>query len=364
MRTIWLVTALLAACTDGMNPVEYPGGAGGSDGPGGTGGGGTVGGGTGGGGTVGGGTGGNQGAAVPDVRCAGVPDAGPARDFRHLKSELIAALGDAKHRGIDLVTSVAAATQKLEGWISYTVADKALEDEDVELFACVGGAWTALGTARTDDEGYFALPLSGAARLAIGVRDLFVSVVGDRTGARFLGYVAPEGTRLILSDVDGTLTSSENAFFETILLGTEPDARPGAARAYSAATLRNYQLVYMTARGSQYTSETRTWLAHQSFPRGPLRLAASFITLPGGDTVDYKTRTAQALADAGLELAAGVGNRASDITAYSNAGIAADRIFIELPEFADEVQAPNAAGNAIGFPSYDELRTAHLEKLP
>src|SRR6185436_10268135 len=228
-------------------------------------------------------------------------------------------------------------------------------------FACLGGAWSAVGTARTGEEGYFALPLSGPGRLPNGMRDLFVSVVGDRTGARFLDYVAPEGTRLILSDVDGTLTSSENAFFETILLGTEPAARAGAARAYGAATTRRYQMVYMTARGSQYTSETRDWLAHKNFPRGPLRLAPSFITLPGGDTVDYKTRTAQALADAGLELAAGVGNRASDITAYGNAGIAPDRIFIEVPEYADEVQAPLADGDAIGFATYDELRTTQLE---
>jgi phosphatidate phosphatase PAH1 len=123
-------------------------------------------------------------------------------------------------------------------------------------------------------------------------------------------------------------------------------------------------MVYMTARGSQYTRETRDWLARQGFPRGPLRLAASFITLPGGDTVDYKTRTARALAAAGLELAAGVGNRASDITAYGNAGIATDRIFIELPEYLDEVQAPLADGDATGFASYDELRAAHLEQLP
>src|SRR6185436_16912107 len=205
MRTSWLVTALLAACTTGMNPVEYPGDMGGTGGTGGSGGGGGGSGGGGGGGT-GGGTGGGESRAVPDVRCAGAPDAGPARDFRHLSSEIIAALGDAKHRGIDLVASAVRATQTLEGWISYTIADKALEDEDVDLFACLEGAWTAVGTARTDDEGYFALALSGAARLPIGMRDLFVSVAGDRTGVRFLGYVAPEGTQLILSDVDGTLT--------------------------------------------------------------------------------------------------------------------------------------------------------------
>jgi phosphatidate phosphatase PAH1 len=220
-----------------------------------------------------------------------------------------------------------------------------------------------VGTARTDDEGYFALALSGPARLPVGMRDMFVSVVGDRTGAWFLGYVAPAGTRLILSDVDGTLTSSENAFLETILLGREPDARAGAERAFAAATANGHQMVYMTARGSQYTEETRAWLASKQFPRGPLRLAPSFITLPGGDTVEYKARTASALAASGLALAAGVGNRASDITAYGDAGIATERIFIELPEYVDEVQPLLDTGAAIGFATYDELRTRHLEPL-
>ena len=40
----------------------------------------------------------------------------------------------------------------------------------------------------------------------MGLRDLYLSVVGDRTGARFVGLVAPSGTALAVSDVDGTLT--------------------------------------------------------------------------------------------------------------------------------------------------------------
>src|SRR5215471_13329492 len=172
--------------------------------------------------------------AVPDVRCAGNPDAGKPGSFRHFTSRLIAGLGDPKHRGFDLVASADSATQTLEGWISYTVVDKALEDEDVDVFACRTGAWRKVGTARTDDEGHFSLALSGDSRLPIGMRDLFVSVVGDRTGAAFLGYVAPAGTPLVVSDVDGTLTSSENAFLETLALGGEPDAQPGAAPAFTA----------------------------------------------------------------------------------------------------------------------------------
>ena len=302
--------------------------------------------------------------AVPDVRCAGAPSAGKAGEFRHVTSNLIAHLGDARHRGLDLVTSAGSAAQRLEGWISYTLADKALEDEDVDVFACRAGAWGQVGTARTDGEGHFALGLSGADRLPIGMRDLFVSVVGDRTGVGFLGYVAPDGARLLVSDVDGTLTSSENAFFETIALGIEPDARAGAPGAYDAATAKGYQVVYVTARGNQYTTATRAWLDHKSFPRGPLRLAASFLTLPGGDTVDYKTRAISALAAAGLDVAAGVGNRASDVTAYTNVGLATDRIFIEMPDYASEVQPLLDAHEAVGFATYDELRTTDLVRLP
>lgn len=303
------------------------------------------------------------GRRVPDVRCPGAPEAGVAGAFRHFRSELLVHLGGPKHRGFDLVTSAAAATQTLEGWISYTVVDKALEDEEVEVFACRSGVWRRAGSARTDGDGHFALALSGAERLPVGLRDMYVSVVGDRSGVGFLAYVAPEGTPLIVSDVDGTLTSSENAFIETIVLGKEPDERAGAPRAYEAATARGYQLVYVTARGNQFTTATRDWLVHKGFPRGPVRLAPRLITLPGGDTVEYKTRTIEQLT-AGLVLAAGVGNRASDITAYASTRLPAERIFIELPEFASEVQPLLDTGAATGFASYDELSERHLAKLP
>lgn len=302
--------------------------------------------------------------AVPDVRCAGAPSAGPAGSFRHFGSKLVAHLGSPRHRGFDLVAAAGDATQRLEGWLSYTIADKALEDEDVELFACRAGAWRRVGTARTDDEGKFSLALASADRLPIGMRDLFASVVGDRTGIGFLAYVAPASAPLIVSDVDGTLTSSENAFLETIVLGREPDARAGAARAFTATTARGYQPVYVTARGNQYTTATRDWLDHRGFPRGPVRLSPSFLTLPGGDTVDYKTQTLAALTAAGLTVAAGIGNRASDVTAYARSGLPASRIFIELPDYAGEVQPLLDAHAATGFTSYDALLADQLAKLP
>jgi hypothetical protein len=298
-----------------------------------------------------------DGAPVPEVRCDAAPATGAAAGFHHVESGLIAALGDPKHRGLDLVTSLGAPGQTLEGWISYTFLDKALEDEDVEVFACDAGRWYQVGTARTGGDGRFSLELSGADRLGIGLRDLFVSVVGDRTSARFLAYVAPPGATLVVSDVDGTLTASENAFLETVASGTEPAARAGAAAVFAAAAGRGRQLVYVTARGGQYTTATRDWLEHQHFPRGPLRLAPSFLTLPGADTVAYKTGALRALTAAGFALSAGVGNRASDVTAYRNVGLAADRVFVELPEYEGELQPLLEGHQAVGFSSYSELTT-------
>ena len=299
--------------------------------------------------------------AVPDVRCSGTPDAGPAGSFRHVSSEVVAAVGDPHHRGFDLIAPASADTQSIEGWLSYSTADKALEDEDADVFACRDGAWAKLGTVRTDGEGHFALALSGNDRLPIAMRDLYVSVVGDRTGASFLAYVAPDDTPLIVSDIDGTLTSSENAFFETIALGVEPDAQANAAAAYQAAAAHGYQLVFVTSRGGQYTADTHQWLSDFGFPRAPVRLSPSFVTLPGGDTIAYKTSAITAL---GFPIAMGVGNRASDVTAYTNAGLSGTSIFIKLPEYQSEVQPALDAGQAIGFTDYDTLRTQYISALP
>lgn len=301
-------------------------------------------------------------AAVPDVRCAGAPNAA-AGEFRHVSNEIIAELGDPRHRGFDLIAAASAGTQTLEGWMTYTLADKALEDEDVDLYACVDSAWAKLGTARTDGEGHFALALADANRLPVGMRDVYASVVGDRTGTAFLAYVAPDAVPLLVTDVDGTLTDSENAFIETVVNGEQPGQQAGASAAFTAAAAMGYQIVYVTARGNQYTNATRQWLADQGFPRGPLRLAASFVTLPGDDTVEFKTKAITGVIAQGLSVAIGVGNRATDITAYANAGLAGTQIMIKLPEYQSEVQSALDAGQAIGFATYDELRTGAFAQL-
>jgi phosphatidate phosphatase PAH1 len=302
-------------------------------------------------------------AGIADDRCATTPT-GPTRKLRHRRSKLVTKLGSPRHRGLDLIATPEVRRQVLTGTIGYGKIHKALEDEDVELFACERGAWLRLGAARTDDEGEFALALEGNARLGVGMRDLYVSVVGDRSGARFLGYVAPAGTQLIVSDVDGTLTSSEKAFVKTAIAGAYTGAQPGAPAAFGVLAQRGYQPVYVSARGEQFTEATRAFLEAQGFPRGPILLARSVVTVPGSATVAFKTRAIDNLTRAGLVVAGGVGNRASDIAAYQAVGLPAGRIFIGTGEFAGELAGHLAAGRATGFATYDELVASHLRNLP
>lgn len=280
--------------------------------------------------------------------CEAAP-AGTRTGFRHRRSKWLSRAGSPRHRGIDLIAVEGDESQTLGGKLTYTKSDKDLEDEDVEIFACLGDGWRSLGTARSDDDGRFAMRLEGDKRLPVGMTDLYVFVKGDGSGARFLGFVAAKGESVIVSDVDGTITASEDAVYDAVLRGRDIGHQPGAPEVYMAS---GKTVVYLTARGDQFTEMTRAWLRRHGFPPGPLRMVRGVAVLPGSRTVAYKTSTLRSLR---VPIAAGVGNRASDVAAYRNAGLAPDKIFINLPEFTKELRAVLAAGKATGFDQYKEL---------
>ncbi|MBA3395516.1 MAG: hypothetical protein H0T89_22905 [Deltaproteobacteria bacterium] len=287
--------------------------------------------------------------------CKAAPDGVPAT-FRHDRNRVLSRLGTPKHRGVDLIAVEGDENQTLGGKLAYTAVDKDLEDEIVEVFACSGSGWRSLGTTRTNDDGRFALTLHGDSRLAVGMTDLYARVPGDGSGVRFLGYVATKDAAVIVTDVDGTITTSEQAIYKTVVLGRDIGHQRHAPQALAAS---GKTVVYITARGDQYTEVTRDWLRVHGFPPGPLRLASSAVTMPGASTVAFKTTTLRQLP---VRIAAGVGNRASDIKAYRNAGLTPDRIFINLPEFTDELRTELAAGKATAFDDYRDLH-AVLPKM-
>src|SRR6185436_7426654 len=131
-------------------------------------------------------------------------------------STLIAKHGSSNHRGVDLIAMEDDTVQLIEGKLAYGKIDKDVDKEDVEFFACVDNAWKSLGVHRTDDEGRVSVALEGSARLPVGMRDLFIAASGDGSGHYFVGYVAPRGTKVVVTDVDGTLSWSENSIIKTV----------------------------------------------------------------------------------------------------------------------------------------------------
>lgn len=280
--------------------------------------------------------------------CATAPSE-PATKFRRSLNRLYARLGKPRHRGVDLIAVESDETQTLAGKLAYTAADTDVVGEDVRLYACVDGAWRALGTATTDGDGRFSHVLRGEDRLPAGTRDLFAFVPGDGSGVRFLAYVARPGESVIVTDIDGTLTESENAVLRSVLFGDDIGSREHAPTALAAA---KRTVIYVTSRGDQLTELTRTWLHRRGFPTGPLRLAPTTVTRPGARTVAYKAAVLRALK---IPIHAGIGNRRSDVLAYRAAGVPADRILIKRREFEHELADVFARRAAIGFDRYEHL---------
>jgi phosphatidate phosphatase PAH1 len=288
---------------------------------------------------------------VPDVRCGAPPKGLPIEGFHHRGSRLAAALGSPAHHGDDLI-ALADEDQRITGAIAYSVARKALENEDVTVFACEDAAsWRQVGEGHTDGDGHFAVVLAGDHRLEAGLRDLYVRVAGDGTGVAFVALVAPELAKLVIVDIDGTLTTSEHAFPRSVVLHGAVDAQPYAAAALAHAPA---QVVYVTARGEHFSNVTHHWLAAHGFPRGPVRLAPGWFAKPGPAALAAKTHVLGELARR-FTLVAGVGNRASDVAAYAAAGIPPPSIFVKLPEFEQELAPIIAAHGAVGFTSYAQL---------
>jgi hypothetical protein len=76
------------------------------------------------------------------------------------------------------------------------------------------------------------------------------------------------------------------------------------------------------------------------------------VTKPGPKTVAFK---ADVLRKLGLPIHAAIGNRATDVAAYREVGVPADRIFMKLPGFEDELAEDLGAKRAIGFGDYRSL---------
>lgn len=267
---------------------------------------------------------------------APLPDLGPRRSFRHLDSRIVAASGAPNPRGRDLILRPGDA-QVVIGKVTYGVFDTDLEDEEVDVWLLrgCGTSWEKLGTALTTEEGdhvtvegvadsggrvYFEIPADRT--LEPGRHRIRLSVAGDRSGADVFIQVAPEGTSVVVSDVDGTLTTSETEEYGALLVGALPNANPGAADVFQALADRGHLLVYLTARGEFLVGRTRQFLAARGFPPGIVHTTTEGIGALGSAATTFKAEDLdRSITARGYVPALAFGNTATDADAYDAADI-------------------------------------------
>ena len=199
-------------------------------------------------------------------------------------------------------------------------------DEQISLWTYEDGMWMSLGTTRTDDLGAYELPDTGY--VAPNGHPIYSMLDGDNTCAEHYDFLYPRGSKIVLSDIDGTLTTDDGQLLSQIPDEAYVPKMMGAADKLTQAwAMKGYPIVYLTARPHVFRPETRTWLRELGFPLGALITAHDV-----GDAAPYKAEWIQRMRTTfGWEIVAAYGNADTDVIAYETAGIPKNLSFIVGP---------------------------------
>lgn len=267
----------------------------------------------------------------------------PAEPWRHtIATPIITATGAAHHSAADAIEPDPAAVA-LRGKFTYGPTSKDLEDERVGVWIddCTG--WRALGDATTDDDGRIAVALPTGLLAAPGIYEARFEVLGDQSTTTATVYLLPAGTHLAITDLDGTLTTSDTELFHELLDGSYvPAAYPAAAELTAAHAATGQVVVYLTGRPYFLSEMTRGWLAAGGYARGPLRLTDALAdSMPTeGSVGDFKRGVVADLVAKGYAIDVAYGNATTDLYAYEGGGVPADRIWIIGPHAGEAGSHP------------------------
>jgi hypothetical protein len=203
-----------------------------------------------------------------------------------------------------------------------------LSGETVSLWTYDPAAamWQSIGSAKTDDGGTYDLPATGF--VAPNGQPVYAMLEADGSCAAHYDLMLAPGSKVVVTDIDGTLTTSDLELQMQLTDDTYvPKMMTAADRLMQAWSMKGYPIVYLTARPNVLRAESRRWLADLGFPTGPL------ITSGSGAAADvYKTLWMKRMAqDFGWDVVAVYGNADTDITAYASIGVPPDHTFIVGP---------------------------------
>lgn len=258
-----------------------------------------------------------KGPAAPAASEAAPPPSG----FRDPRSAEVVGHGKPTHRGLDVLVAEGE-PQRLSAKFAYGRLDHDLQGEDVIVeVEGAAKAWEPLGTYRTssngtDDGGRVTLVIPSERTRGVGRHRVRFTVVGDKTSTEVALVVVGKGQRAFVSDVDGTLTTSEWADVGDMLRGATPKAHDAAPRALGILAARGHLPIYLTARPERLVSRTRAFLEAAGFPPGVVIAAGGRTGAVGNAAVAAKRAVLEQLA-ARVEIAWAFGNMASDAEVYA-----------------------------------------------
>lgn len=262
----------------------------------------------------------------------------PASSFEHRRSKAIAKLGRVAHSAQDVIVRPGDELV-IPGKFAYGRVSKDLEDETAVVFLDTCKSYGALGTVVTDDDGRTAFTVPSESVPGPGVYNITQVMRGDASTIGSRLTVAPEDSRIVIFDVDGTLTIGDDElademkaeYLDELYSGKRPpEAYPSAAELTRAWAAKGYLLVYMTGRPYWLAGLTRTWLDAQGTAPGHLHTTdRSRDARPSeGGVGEFKRDYLKELLAAGYKIDYVYGNAESDIFAYAKAGIAPERTHI------------------------------------
>ncbi|HUQ07787.1 MAG TPA: hypothetical protein VM261_35075 [Kofleriaceae bacterium] len=250
--------------------------------------------------------------------------------WRHdTQTPITLAAGSPNHAAQDQIEPTLAVT--LPGKFTYGTVSKDLEDELVRVSIDDCSAWRSLGDFATDDDGRISVPVPSDIFTSPGVHEVRYQVLGDASTTTSFVWVLPRGTRIALTDIDGTMTQSDSELFQQIFDGSHvPVAYPGAVDLTTTHAARGHVVLYLTGRPYWLTQKTRDWVRDLSFARGPLHVTDSNgEAVPSESGVGaFKRDYITALLADGYVIEHAYGNASTDIYAYLGAGLPADDVWI------------------------------------
>lgn len=201
-----------------------------------------------------------------------------------------------------------------------------LPNEFVSFWTYDGTEWSELGREQLDDEGEYSV--TGLQPTGLNAQPIYAILEADQTCTPHYVFLHPEDTPVIVTDIDGTLTASDDELFMQVADGAyDPVEKGAASELVNAWADKGFAIVYLTARPHTFRSETRAWLDAHGYPVGPL---ISSNTLAVGDSaLQYKTAWIDRVVSTfGWRVAAAYGNADTDIGAYDAGGIPKDITFV------------------------------------